>query len=344
VSGVWTVTRSIGMSFVLLLVLTGAAVAQTPRVTEPMVQSALERSLERVAGDLGLLRLSLGVRIEPRAARWVVSLIDLTTGRSAASAEIELPTDRDEAVAVLVRQIVALAARAAGRRATEEPVTPAEQREDQSLALLSDEERTERAQHRAAELVFRQHSLRFGPSYEIRGQHTHGATEQQWHTFRGRIDQELDAQEFYQAIGRDDLGRAYQRRRALMIGSFFASTLAFIAAGVLSLENRPDLDGCNGLQGQAQAHCVDTRITALNPMFIAAGCGMVAMALSFYYHRNPHPIDENDAKTLADAYNQRLRRQLGLPVAIRRPILHHVTLRPYVAERDAGLALGGRFR
>jgi hypothetical protein len=329
---------------VLLLVLTGAAVAQTTRVTEPMVQSALERSLERVADDVGLLRLSLGVRIEPRAARWVVSLIDLTTGRLAASTEIELPTDRDEAVAVLVREIVALKARAAERRVPEEPVTPPEEQEDQSPALLSNEERVERAQHRAAELVFRQHSLRFGPSYKISGQHTYGVTGQQWHAFRGRIDQELEAREFYQAIGRDDLGHAYQRRRALMIGSFFASTLAFIAAGVLIFENRPNLDSCNGLQGQAQAHCIDTRITALSPMTIAAGCGMAAMALSFYFHRNPHPIDENDAKTLADAYNQRLRRRLGLPVAIRRPILHHVTLRPYVAERDAGLALGGRFR
>ena len=173
-SGVRTVTRSTGMSFVLLLVLTGAAVAQAPRLTESMIQSALEASLARAAEGVRLLRLSLGVRIEPRAARWVVSLIDLTTGlttgRTAASTEVELPTDRDEAVAVLLREIVVLEARATGRRVPEDPVPPEEQ-EDPPPALLSTEERAERVQRRAAELVFRQYSLRFGPSYEIGGQH-----------------------------------------------------------------------------------------------------------------------------------------------------------------------------
>ena len=343
-SGVRTVTRSIGMSFVLVLALTGAAAAQTTALTESMLQSALERSLTRAAGGVRLLRPSLGVLIESRAAQWRVSLIDLATGRTVASTESALPTDRDEAVAVLLREIVVLEARVTGRRVPEEPVTPPEEQDDQTPALLSNEERKERTQRRAAEFLFRQRSLRFGPSYEIGAQHTHGDVGQQWQVFRGRVDQELDALEFYQQIGRDDLAHAYQRRRALMIGGLVASGLAFITAAVLNVRNRPDLGSCNGLQGQAFDSCVDMHTTALSPMIIAAGSGMAAMAFSIYFYRNPHPIDENDAKALADAYNQQLRRELGLPVAIRRPILGDVTLRPYVAEHDAGLALAGRFR
>lgn len=66
------------------------------------------------------------------------------------------------------------------------------------------------------------------------------------------------------------------------------------------------------------------------------------MAIGFYYYYHPHPISENDAKALADAYNQRLRRELGLPV-VTRPLLHDLKLTPFVARGDAGLTLGARF-
>lgn len=343
-SGVRTVTRSIGMSFVLVLALIGAAAAQTTGLTESMLQSALERGLARAAEGVRLLRLSLGVLIESRAVQWRVSLIDLATGRTVASTEIALPTDRDEAVAVLLREIVVLEARVTERRVPEDPVMAREGPEDQPPALLSNEARTEHTQRHAAEMVFRQRSLRFGPSYEIGAQHTYDYLGSQWQVFCGRVDQELGALEFYRAIGRPDLAHAYQRRRALMVGGFVAGELAFVAAAVLYVKGHLDLSSCNSLQGQSYAHCAEMHTSMLSPMLITAGSGMAAMAFSVYFYRNPHPIDENDAKSLADAYNQRLRRELGLPVAIRRPILRDVTLRLYVAEHDTGLALGGQFR
>lgn len=67
------------------------------------------------------------------------------------------------------------------------------------------------------------------------------------------------------------------------------------------------------------------------------------MAIGFYYYYHPPPISENDAKALAEAYNQRLRRELGLPVVTRRPLLHDLKLTPFVARGDAGLTLGARF-
>jgi hypothetical protein len=61
-----------------------------------------------------------------------------------------------------------------------------------------------------------------------------------------------------------------------------------------------------------------------------------------YFSARPQPISEDDARALADAYNQRLRRRLGLPPAPR-PALRDVTLTPYVAAHDAGAVLGARF-
>jgi hypothetical protein len=59
---------------------------------------------------------------------------------------------------------------------------------------------------------------------------------------------------------------------------------------------------------------------------------------------HPHPITENEAKSLADGYNQRLQRELGLPVAVREPLLRDVKLTPFLARSDTGgLALSARF-
>jgi hypothetical protein len=76
---------------------------------------------------------------------------------------------------------------------------------------------------------------------------------------------------------------------------------------------------------------------------IAIGIGTIGLGVGVWYQFHPHPIDENAAKSLADAYNQGLRRQLGLPVASRRPLLRGVRLAPYVAAHQGGLGLSARF-
>lgn len=48
-------------------------------------------------------------------------------------------------------------------------------------------------------------------------------------------------------------------------------------------------------------------------------------------------------EALADAYNHRLRRELGLPVVQRRSLRHDVELAALLADREAGLALRARF-
>ncbi|HEY0478118.1 MAG TPA: hypothetical protein VGD37_11405 [Kofleriaceae bacterium] len=82
------------------------------------------------------------------------------------------------------------------------------------------------------------------------------------------------------------------------------------------------------------------RLIALS---VTAGLSAIGVATGFWYLNHPQPIADNAAKDLADAYNQRQRRRLGLPVVSRRPLLHDLRLTPYVARGDAGLVLGARF-
>jgi len=75
----------------------------------------------------------------------------------------------------------------------------------------------------------------------------------------------------------------------------------------------------------------------------AIGLGSVAVGVGTFHYQHPQPIGEDDARALADAYNQRLRRRLGLPPAPRRALLRDVTLTPYAAGRAAGAVVGARF-
>jgi hypothetical protein len=211
-----------------------------------------------------------------------------------------------------------------------------------SEAEIADELRapTTDAQRGTAERVFRRSALRFGPSYEFGAQHTSFGS-MKWYAFRGDADQDLPALAFYDTVGRADLADAYRRRHALMVGGYAAAGLAFGVGAALILFSRGDLATCNGLQGDAFDRCVDDN-HSLTRVVVAAGIGLVAGAFGTYFYRNPHPIDENDAKALADAYNQRLRRQLGLPIAQRAPLLHDVALAPTITAGGAVLSVGGR--
>ena len=82
----------------------------------------------------------------------------------------------------------------------------------------------------------------------------------------------------------------------------------------------------------------------LLPLLLTAGVSAVSVTAGAYLERNPHPIDEDDARALADRYNQSARQVLGLPpVASSRPPKLEVALSPYFAGREGGLALRARF-
>jgi hypothetical protein len=323
----------------LLLVLASATAAQaapetapagTPAQTEAAIAPALQRELARAAETATLARYHIGVLVEPRATRWAVSLVDLSTGKIVASTEIAVPSpDRDDAVAAVLRAVTELVRRFTGHRPR--PAPPAEPPEPGAPPRSDSPSSQNRVEpyRQNAEWMFRQRALRFGPGGD-----------QHWQVFRGSAEQELDAPAFYHEIGRDDLADAYHRRHHLMLGGYIVAGAAFAISGVLAVR-KSDWSPCNGLQGDAFSRCADAHTLSLVPAIAVAGFGLIATGFASYYARNPQPIDEHDAKALADAYNQRLRRELGLPAALRRPTVRDLVAAPYLTGRDLGLALAG---
>jgi len=324
------------MGLCLVLALGRTAAAQVA-ATEPTSAVDFEQQLteELAARGIVLARQHLELRIEPRGERCSVSLVDLTTDRPAAATEIDrLPANPDDAIALLVRAVIALdAARDPPRSAEPQATTPQPGASSTLQPALP-------ARRRSAPELFRRRSLRFARSHDLGAQPDRELGDH-WRVFRGGLDEELDPPAFYRLVGRDDLARAYQRRQALMIGGLVVSGVAFGVAVAMHYRG-DDLESCT-VQPNYFDQCAHTETHTQVPAIVAAGVGVVGGVVSTYFFRNPHPVDEDEAKTLADAYNQHLRGQLGLPVARSEPLVRELALAPYVEGASRGFVLAGRF-
>jgi hypothetical protein len=314
------------MSLVLVCVMAGAAAAQTPGPAEPAPSEpappsasapASPPSLEQqvtdqlVAQGVALARRNLGLRVEPGAGSWTVALVDLGNGRVAASVQVDAPADPEAALPVVTRAAADLA---------------------------------EQVGHRVSELKFELMSLRFDLAHESQARRR-GAP-RQWQVFRGQRGEEVATPEFFEIVGRDDLAISYRRRHAVMVGSYVVAAAGFATAAILTIENQSPLTECQTVQGDEGEICLEKKHRTVAPIVVALAAGLAGVAVGTYLYRHPQPIDEDDARALADAYNQRLRGALGLRTADRstlRPRLRDVALVPYLGRSDAGLVLGGRF-
>lgn len=315
-----------GFSILWVMALAGAAAAQTPAPAEPPAAPAptpdapsapgalTAPELERRVGEAlaaqhaALVGHKLRLRIERSGERWTASLLE-ASGRVAASTQVErLPDDGDAAVAAMTRAVIELDAQVA---------------------------------RRVNEFKFQLMSVRFAPTYLANARLDRAS--RQWQLYRGSRTQELEAPEFFQLMGRDDLVSSYRRRRYIMYGAFAVAAAAFGTAAVLALGNESDFDTCGAAPGPDGQNCVNEHNRSSAPMLIALGVGVAGVAVGTYYHRSPQPIDEDDAKALADAYNRQLRGRLGLTAAARPPRLRDVTLAPYPRGAGGGLAVAGRF-
>lgn len=334
------------MLVVFLLALASTAAAQAPGQAEPMSAQFLEQRVndELESEGVVLSNHNLGLKVEQLADKWLVALVELTTGRVADSTRIDqLPADREAAVAVITNVVETLEAQVLGRRERPEPQPPQAAQPPPVVPPPSPppaEGPAERLQRQSAELSFERQSLRFGAIYDFSDQHGILDVHRRWVAFRGDPSTTLEPREFYRVLGRDDLARAYGLRRAAMIGSYVVGGVALVVSGLLTISAVEGGSVCDLFT--LGDRCVDIG-SPLGPLVFSVGVSVAGIVMGYHFYRNPHPIDENDARTLADAYNQRLRGKLGLPVGIRRPLTRDLTLTPYVAGWDSGLVLRGRF-
>lgn len=196
--------------------------------------------------------------------------------------------------------------------------------------------RAELDQRERAELTFERKSIHFGGGWR------HG-----WVPLQGDLDRVLDTEEFLATVGRPDLAQQYDRNRKTGTVIAAVSAAGLVTAGILLVSQLGGNQDCQAVfPSPAFSTCVDNNIKRADdanyaPGLVLAAASVVGILVGAAYAASP--VNTDEAKNLADAYNQRLRRQLGLPTAASRPWLRDVKLAPYVARGDAGLALGARF-
>jgi hypothetical protein len=333
-----------GLVMLVLVGVPGRASAQAPGQVEPVSAPFLERRVpeELAVEGVVLSRRNLALQVEQLADKWLVSLVDLTTGRVAASTKVDtLPADREAAVAAMTHVVSDLAAQIVGRS---EPPPPAAAPPPPPPVVIDD--RAERERREIAELKFRRQALRFGDRLTVTATGSVVSVSRRWTVHQGDLDQELAPEEFYAKVGRPDLGEVYASHRKLMIGGYVVSTFAVVVGSALAIGLRKDCAiGQPGTSASSITMCEDSNTqTFITALAVGNGVGLIALGVGLWYGVHLHPITENEAKGLADVYNQRLRRELGLPVVRREPVLRDVTLAPFIAQGDArGLALSARF-
>jgi hypothetical protein len=306
---------------VVVLGIAGSAAAQ-PAASEPATAPFLEKRVPEELATEGVVlsRNNLGLKLEQVGEKWLVSLIDLGTDRVAASTKIDvLPPDREAAVAAMTHVVADLATQIVGHVERPAPAPP---------PALPQPDAT--AAHDQAELTFHREAIRFSNALVIgNGTITPVSSGRGWRAYQGDLDEELKPRAFYTAVGRPDLIPAYDHRRNLMIAGFTVCALGVgTALATIVLNTDP-----------SSKH-FRTGITVGSAALLV---GVVGGFWGGHYLGAPHPIDVSEAKRLADAYNQGLRRQLRLPIAARRPALRDVTLAPFVGRDQGGVAMAARF-
>ena len=137
-----------------------------------------------------------------------------------------------------------------------------------------------------------------------------------WSAYRGKYRQTLDGADFYEAVDRPDLASAYRRRHAakltLLIGGIAVSAVGLLLA--------------------ARGH-------STGDLLLAGGLVPVGVSLLII---DLDPVDETEARMLADQHNKALRRALTAPP----PEVHNVLswqVAPLVGPSAGGVTLSASF-
>jgi len=181
-----------------------------------------------------------------------------------------------------------------------------------------------------------------------------GMVMSQWAVpYEGKYKKPLEGEAFYQKVGREDLVTAYQEKMSTKTAIGVLGGAAIVGGGILSVVSLtgPRQD-CSVLSSDFSA-CMERNrqrfnenmTTALVGLGIAgAGVGLLTATL----YINPHPVTPSEARELADAYNQKLKVELGLsdegaPAQNPAHPVIQARLTPAVGPGGAGLVLSGTF-
>ena len=170
----------------------------------------------------------------------------------------------------------------------------------------------------------------------------------------GKYRRPLPYGEFYDLVGRGDLGDRYRSRRNIKIGFAVAGGVAMIAGiGAIIgqfVSNSSTFDNCVNGNVFGGGHQTSCDLEAGNGGYVAGGVlvGLGAVGLVTAIALPLQPAQPYEAREMADQYNKKLRTELGLDGATTTPAPTpaagtSLTLVPSVDPKGAGLRLVARF-
>jgi hypothetical protein len=154
--------------------------------------------------------------------------------------------------------------------------------------------------------------------------------------YRGKYLEPIEWEDFYETVGRKDLADRYNSGVAVRTGLVIGGIVVGLAgAGLMFIPLRS--------AGDDQQFEEDMKWMYIGGGVLLAGA-VVALVGAYY---DPQPVGASEARRLADEYNKRLMKDLGLtpgdvpaPAPAQQPA---VGLSPFVAPGGGGLMLGMQF-
>lgn len=310
-----------GLAVVFSCLLVGASAAGAePAQPGPLDVFLEQRVVQELAADgIMLARLEVTLDVETIGDKLLVSLVDARTGKATASTKIDaVPADREAAVALTTQVVANLAVQiGAVRPPIEAPPAP-------PPAPVNEELRA----REIAEVRYATESI----GKDARGRRYHG-----------ELKTRLTRPVLYDLVGRDDLAKNYRdnskaAKTAFVVGLVLIGSATILASAALTTTT---LDA-----ETLETECADTCTQFAVASVGVAVSGGIVLAVAAHYRSKRDPNTEADVDNLADEYNQKLRRQLGLPTASRhrdRPRVHDVAWAPQLYAGGGGLTVLGRF-
>lgn len=325
----------------------------SPMVLEQRVPMALERE------GVALARRGLQLHVDQVGDQWVVALADVRSGRVVRAVQVDVMLGEQDAAVMRVMRVVAdMVAQIDRGDSLREPVQPYRPQapppgppppSDRPLLPPSGMSMSPRPAGPPDALGTWRYEG--DAAYKQQALHLMPGSARRWLVVQGDAQTEIDPQQFYVQVGRQDLADSYGRRQGVMVGSFVVASAATIGAVALLASWPRGEEDCDPYEYGSTGYydCFDQNLDAANNQLLAflATSGLVAIAavgfsMGGHYYRTPHPIELSQAKQLADAYNQRLRGRLQ-PVGAAASWLPKLTLAPVATGRDAGFAITARF-
>ncbi|MBP9088377.1 MAG: hypothetical protein KBG15_19810 [Kofleriaceae bacterium] len=297
----------------------------------------LHRIPEQLATEGTLLsRLGLTLQVEAIGDKFLLSLLDTSTGQIVAYSKAEhLPADAEAAIATVTHVVADMVARVRPQATPTVTVTP----NVATPQAAADPDLDRRIRE------FREKKIDSGRTMLITASRYGASMSTSWTPVRGPLHTELSADEFFRVVGRPDFADRYNSRvstgNTLFYGGIALGLAAIAYGGYTIFRDEPSRDYLDpAQQDQFPEYLVWSGI--------GAGITLTGTLLGRYYLSTAGQSAETNI-ALAEAYNRKLRADLRIPDSVsqrqrtRPTYSHRLALTPTAGTFGGGLSLAGSF-